>query len=469
MSGGSRPPDRPTGPDGDEIRLPAGIWSTEIGFWEWTPQTDRLTWLNDWPRRVGIPPCAGDAHVPQLYSVMDPDHVGRIATAWHEHASGRRDRYEVEYRVRASDGQWRWLAMRARIVERGSAGEPLRMLGAAFDIDERRRLESQLAETHARFAAAVALIPAWILLVDPDSKITYSSRGDHGLAADQLCGRRVEDVNGLRMLEAFPEHCGRALATGANLEYRCATRDGRDMEVRFALVRSGPGVSGVAVSITDVTQRAARERSVLRAEAEARHRLSERLHEDLSQTLAGIAYSVSSIRRAARAEDSSMAASLDRVLESLSAAVATTRALARRATPFPDGSRGLAMALEALGPGLDPPAAVRCWLDPALGPAIDGVMAEHVFALAQASIMQAVRTRRARNVRVVIERRTDEACLAVSDDGSVEVHAPDDGAEIHAIRDRVEQLRARIVVSRTAAGGIQAEYSWSLWNRANET
>lgn len=255
------------GGDGAEIRLPAEVWSTEIGFWEWYPQRDWLGWLNDWPSRVGIPPCAGEGHVAQLYAVMDPLHVGRVAAAWSDHAQGRRDRYEVEYRVRAVDHRWRWLAMRARIVERSPEGEPLRLLGAAFDIDERMRLRADLDRAQERFAAAAALVPAWILLLDADNRIEFSSRGAGDRDALSLVGRRIEDTQLGVDAGTLAARISFAAASRAPVEYRESDASGREYEVRTAPLPTDDAPPGAAVSITDVTERAAFERDAFALEA----------------------------------------------------------------------------------------------------------------------------------------------------------------------------------------------------------
>jgi predicted signal transduction protein with EAL and GGDEF domain len=60
-------------------------------------------------------------------------------------ASGGRHPYDVRYRVRCEDGLYRWVRARGKVVT-SPDGRAQRMLGVAFDIDERVKTEQKLGE-----------------------------------------------------------------------------------------------------------------------------------------------------------------------------------------------------------------------------------------------------------------------------------------------------------------------------------
>ncbi len=78
-----------------------------------------------------------------------------------ESALERDTKYEVEFRVRQKGTkEVRWLAALGRVL-RASNGKPLRMIGAAVDMTERRRAEEALRNTEklaaaGRLAASIA-------------------------------------------------------------------------------------------------------------------------------------------------------------------------------------------------------------------------------------------------------------------------------------------------------------------------
>lgn len=78
----------------------------------------------------------------------------------------------IEIRLRASDGNWRWMVTRARVVEADSQGEPLLVAGTCLDITDRKRAEQQLLQT-AQHDSLTGL---------PNRALTYAF-GEHLLAA----------------------------------------------------------------------------------------------------------------------------------------------------------------------------------------------------------------------------------------------------------------------------------------------
>ena len=86
---------------------------------------------------------------------LHPDDAPRRSKALEAHLAGATPPYEIEYRVRRPDGNYRWIHVRALCI-RDAAGKPLRIAGSVSDIDARKRAEMALRESEERFAAAVA-------------------------------------------------------------------------------------------------------------------------------------------------------------------------------------------------------------------------------------------------------------------------------------------------------------------------
>lgn len=95
---------------------------------------------------------------------LHPSDVDRVVAAVEAH-NRHGDPYDVEYRLRAADGAWRWVSDRAKVV-RDDSGQILFSQGVMFDITERRASDEQLRETEAKYRALVEHIPA-VLYIDP--------------------------------------------------------------------------------------------------------------------------------------------------------------------------------------------------------------------------------------------------------------------------------------------------------------
>ncbi|MBA3818041.1 MAG: response regulator [Deltaproteobacteria bacterium] len=82
-------------------------------------------------------------------AVLHPDDVALATTTW-QHSLTTGEPYEIEFRLRRSDGEYRWHLGRA-VPERGLDGRIVRWFGTNTDIHDRRRIESQLrAATRSR-------------------------------------------------------------------------------------------------------------------------------------------------------------------------------------------------------------------------------------------------------------------------------------------------------------------------------
>jgi PAS domain S-box-containing protein len=91
--------------------------------------------------------------------LVHPDDAERASLGW-EHATRTRTPFELSYRIRRSDGQFRWHAFRALPLRRPD-GEILRWIGTADDVDDGvlpeddgARIERQTRELRALLEAA---------------------------------------------------------------------------------------------------------------------------------------------------------------------------------------------------------------------------------------------------------------------------------------------------------------------------
>ncbi len=74
---------------------------------------------------------------------IHPDDRARVMTDMHRALAERQPTHEIEYRFARGDGSYAVVVDRATIIY-GTAGQPLRAIGAMSDITERRRLADQL-------------------------------------------------------------------------------------------------------------------------------------------------------------------------------------------------------------------------------------------------------------------------------------------------------------------------------------
>jgi PAS domain S-box-containing protein len=85
-------------------------------------------------------------------AVLHPDDRARCFAAW-SHAVGTGTPFESEYRMRRTDGVYRWFLGRGLPV-RDPQGRVVKWLGTATDIDDRKSVEEELRQTRAEAVLA---------------------------------------------------------------------------------------------------------------------------------------------------------------------------------------------------------------------------------------------------------------------------------------------------------------------------
>jgi PAS domain S-box-containing protein len=111
--------------------------------YDWDLSTDLIGWSSGLSRLCGIPIEESEPTRRWWRMRVHPQDLHRIRTEVVQAMRARSGDFEVEYRIRHSDGHWVHVSDRAHIV-RDAAGIPLRWVGSLADISARKDAESAL-------------------------------------------------------------------------------------------------------------------------------------------------------------------------------------------------------------------------------------------------------------------------------------------------------------------------------------
>ena len=145
-----------------EERWELAIAGSNAGAWEWDLQADSM-WVSPREREIlGLGDTTDTISRADWLDAMHPDDLDGIRGALKRYFEGGSTVYEHTYRVRHSDGRWRWVLARGKAVF-DPEGRPLRLLGTHTDVTVAHRLEELLRESQARLLEAqeVARLGYW--------------------------------------------------------------------------------------------------------------------------------------------------------------------------------------------------------------------------------------------------------------------------------------------------------------------
>lgn len=127
-----------------EEQLRLTLEFSQIGSWAWDMRENRLTWNSKLFQLLGLDPKTAEASYHTWRDRIHPDDLERVEAAINQ-AIERETDYDAEHRVIHPDGTILWIIARGRAIYNQS-GRPLRMLGVAIDITDRKQAELQVIQ-----------------------------------------------------------------------------------------------------------------------------------------------------------------------------------------------------------------------------------------------------------------------------------------------------------------------------------
>lgn len=129
-------------------RLTLGMRVANMAWWEMDIATGNVTIDKKKAEMLGYPP-ERFKHYKDFTDLIHPDDHTKAMNALLEHISGQVDRYEVEYRILAKSGEYKWFLDIGSIMKWNASGKPLIIIGLVQNITDRKIAENNLIELNA--------------------------------------------------------------------------------------------------------------------------------------------------------------------------------------------------------------------------------------------------------------------------------------------------------------------------------
>ncbi|MCF1592516.1 SpoIIE family protein phosphatase [Streptomyces muensis] len=240
----------------------------QIGSWDWNIQTGEMHWDEAILALYEMEPSQFVPRIETFLMAIHPDDVASTLAAA-EKSINDRTLYDAEFRIRLPDGTFRWVHSRAKVVL-DDEGEPLRMIGGAWGVDE---------PSFARNALARALrhMSDSFLSVDDDWRVVFANLEAEralGSSEEELLGRVLWELPRVRQVRGLEERCRNAAAASVPVGFDIRIPStGRSYHLRLV-----PVPDGTICYFTDVTEQRKRDAERKAAEQAAAER-SDRIAE----------------------------------------------------------------------------------------------------------------------------------------------------------------------------------------------
>lgn len=230
-----------------------------------------------------------------LMNALHPDDRQRTFESW-THSLRTGDHYEIEYRFRSANGEYRWFLGRA-LPQRDQHGTIIRWFGTCTDIQAQKAAEAALQESEAWFRTLVEGSADMFATLTLDTTYVYCSPSVEeqlGWRPDDLVGRTAFDFihpddtdrinRELAELSAIPS--GRVRT---QLKFRSRSGEWRDCDVTVRLVNDPDGRPLIIANSRDTTEAAVMRRRVEESERlAALGRVASAMAHEFNNVLMGI-------------------------------------------------------------------------------------------------------------------------------------------------------------------------------------
>ncbi|HPJ12097.1 MAG TPA: PAS domain S-box protein [Caldisericia bacterium] len=155
-------------------RLDLAMTVANMAWWEMDVSTGQVMFSKKKAEMLAYAP-EKFKHYKDFMALVHPDDNEKAMITMRKHLEGSLDKYEVEYRIKNSEGKYLWFYDIGAIVERDLQGKPLSVRGLVMNITERKRAEELLTESEQRFQKMLGVVPDMISIHSPDMDILYSN------------------------------------------------------------------------------------------------------------------------------------------------------------------------------------------------------------------------------------------------------------------------------------------------------
>ncbi|HAX75444.1 MAG TPA: hypothetical protein DCY88_06365 [Cyanobacteria bacterium UBA11372] len=174
-----------------EERFQLAIEASGLGLWDWHIQTGIVYYSNEWKTMLGYAIEEIEDKFESWERLVHPDDLPLAKAALQAHLQGESSGYEIEFRMSAKSGEWKWILSRGRVTERDELNNPVRMTGTHKDISDRKQIQSALQESERKFRAIFNNTFQFTGLLTPDGTLLEANQ-----TALDFCGIESSDAVG---------------------------------------------------------------------------------------------------------------------------------------------------------------------------------------------------------------------------------------------------------------------------------
>uniref|UniRef100_UPI00145FA730 PAS domain S-box protein n=1 Tax=Brasilonema sp. UFV-L1 TaxID=2234130 RepID=UPI00145FA730 len=441
-----------------EERLRLALTASNQGLYDFDLKTEERIVNPEYALMLGYDPATFHETIPEWIARLHPDDRESVVATYHACITGEIPNFQVEYRRRTQDGQWKWIRSVGKIVTWNESGEPIRALGVITDIDDCKQAEAALQASESKLRTLIEAIPDPLFVLSAEGRFLEIIVQEPNLLwqpFEEMIGKTMHQL-GEEQADEFLSYIQQVLRTQQILtvEYS-AFLNGREawFSARIAPI-SHDQVIWLSRDITALKQ--AEAASIL----DERNRMAREIHDTLAQAFTGILAQVGAAKQVLTDDVEATQAHLDLIKELARTGLTEARrsVVALRPQLLEEGS--LQSALHRLIAQIRTAA-----MDVSLYYEIEGAVyslptevENNLLRIGQEALTNAIRYANADEIRVELVYDRHQFCLRVRDNGQgfgVGSISASEGFGLLGMSERAERIGAQLTIRSQPGQGTE--------------
>ena len=158
----------------NEERWELAISGANDGIWDWNLETGSVYFSDRWKSMLGYQPEEIQNRYHEWESRIHAKDLDKVKEAVRDHLERITEIFQVDYRIRCKNGEYRWVLARGNAV-RNKDGKPTRFVGSHSDIHERITAEQKLRLRTTQLNSIFSLSPDGFVAFGEEETIEYIS------------------------------------------------------------------------------------------------------------------------------------------------------------------------------------------------------------------------------------------------------------------------------------------------------
>ncbi|PSB60892.1 hypothetical protein C7B79_24070 [Chroococcidiopsis cubana CCALA 043] len=442
-----------------EERLRLALTASNQGLYDLDLKTEERIVNPEYALMLGYNPATFHETISEWIARLHPDDRESVVATYRAYIAGEIPSFQVEYRQRTQDGQWKWTLSVGKIVAWDESGQSIRALGVVTDIDDRKQAEAALQASEAELRALFSAIPDPLCVYNAKGQVIDAIPGNPSYKQshrEECIGKTLHQLYAQEQADEFLNYIQQVVRTQQVLTVEYSQWiDGREIwfSARIAPIRHEQ-VIWLARDIT--LQKQAEAASIL----EERNHMAREIHDTLAQAFTGIIIHTRSASDEVTANPEKAQTLLTQILDLARSGLAEARrsveALRR---PYLLENGNLQDALRRLAAQLDSSIATQVVYEVIGTPySLSYDLESNLFRIGQEALTNAIKHAKADEIRIELIYEPTQCSLRIQDDGQgfeVENQAMRNGFGLIGMAERAERIRAELTIQSNLGQGTK--------------